>query len=193
MLAITADAITGIKTAITHLQTKDVLSYCKGLKENLAKLQIFIQKSNEYYSIQKSNSELEVFYLDQQKHHINHDHTAVGKSGVVYISMLLDIMMDCRIYISNTTQICEKLFSIQKTIEILCKEGHEKKSSQDAHTKKAGQVTSSESLKKLIASNGFQLQIVLHYSTWVALNEICKSTAELITCWGLEKENSKRL
>ena len=181
LLSVTTDAITGIKTAMTHLQEKNVLSYCQKLEDNLDKLEIFIKKSKEYYS------ELEVFYHDQQKLHISHDQAAVGRSGVVYISMLLDIMMDCRRYISNTTQICEKLSSIQKMIEILKNEGHEKKPCQATHMKNIGDVTSSDHLKKLIASSGFQLQIVMHYSTWVALNEVCKTTAELITCWDLEK------
>ena len=177
LLSVTSDAVTRIKKAITFLQIKDVSLYCEELKKSLTRLATFIKNSNDYYT------ELEVFYFEQQKLHINHDQSAVGQSSVVYISMLLDIMMDCRTYISNTRQICEKLFSIEKIIEILCKEGHEKES----HVIYLGHANSNDSFKKLIASHGFQLQIVLHYSTWVALNEICKSTEELITCWNLDR------
>ena len=177
LFSVTTDAITGIKMAITHLQTKDISLYCKELNKNLAKLDSFVRKSNDYYL------KLEEFYLRQQKLHINCDQTAAGKSSVVYISMLLDIMIDCRAYITNTRQICEKLFSIQKTIDFLCKEGNEKES----HEIYMGHANSNDSFKKLIASHGFQLQVTMHYSTWVALNEICKTTSELITSWNLER------
>ena len=177
LLSVTFDAITGIKKAISCLQIKNVSLYCEELKKNLNRLAAFTKKSDDYYT------ELEEFYCEQQKLHINHDQSAGGRSSALYISMLLDIMMDCRTYISNTRQICEKLFSIEKTIEILCKEGHEKESCLIY----LGHANSNDSLKKLIASHGFQLQIVLHYSTWVALNEICKSTEELITCWNLDR------
>ena len=167
LFSVTTDAINGIKTAIMHLQIKDYSLYCKELNKNLDRLDFFIKKSNDYYL------ELEVFYFGQQKLHINSDQTAVGKSSVIYVSMLLDILMDCRAYITNIRQICENLFSIQKPIEILCNEGHKKESH--------------ENFKKLIASHGFQLQIVLHYSNWIALNEICKTTADLIASWNLER------
>ena len=97
--------------------------------------------------------------------------------------MLLDILMDCRAYVTNTKQICEKLFSIQKTIKFLCVEDKTKES----HEVYMGHKNSNDSVKKLIASHGFQLQIVLHYSTWVALNDICRTTAELISSWNLER------
>ena len=177
LFSVTADAIIGIKTAIMHLQTKDVSLYCKELNKNLSKLDSFIKTSNDYYL------KLEIFYFEQQKLHINCDETAVGKSIVIYTSMLLDIMMDCRMYITNTRQICEKLHNMQKLNDILCKEGRENES----HEIYMGHANSNDNFKKLITSHGFQLQIVLHYSTWVALNEICKTTAELITSWNLER------
>ena len=173
LLSVTADAITVIKTAITYLHTKKILLYCVKLNENLDKLAGFIKKSTDYYS------ELEVFYFEQQAFHINHDQSAMAKSSVVYTSMLLDIMIDCRTYITNTKHICEKLFSIQKTIEIVCKECRS-----HANLNNEEPIANSK-FKKLIASNGFQLQIVLHYSSWVALNEICKNTEELIACWNI--------
>ena len=176
LLSVTIDAITGIKKAISCLQIKNVSLYCKELKKNLNRLETFTKQSDDYYK------ELEKFYFEQQKLHINQDQGAVGRSSALYISMLLDIMMDCRTYISNTRQICEKLLNIDNTIEILRKEGHEKESC----VIYLGHANSNDSFKKLIASHGFQLQIVLHYSTWVALNEICKSTEELITCWNLD-------
>ena len=154
LLSITTNAIARIKTAITYLQSKDVSSYCKVLKENLGKLETFIKKLDEWYK------ELNVFYLEQQKLHITQDHTAIGKSSVAYVSMLIDIMIDCRTHIANTKQICENFFGIEKTVEILCKEKHDKEYNQQLFTRKVSNLTSSDGLKKLIASSGFQLQIV---------------------------------
>lgn len=181
LLCITTDSISGIKTAITHLQTKEVLLFCATLNENVGSLASFVKKSNDYYS------ELEKIYLQQQAFHTSHDQSAITKSSVIYTSMLLDIMIDCRTYITATKHLCEKLFSIRKTIEILCKENRHNKESCDACLKGVSCINpvANERFKKLIASSGFRLQIVLHYSSWVALNEICKNTEELIASWNL--------
>ena len=115
-----------------------------------------------------------MFYLEQQKLHIRQDHNAIGRSSVTYVSMLIDIMMGRRTHIINSKQICKKILSIVKIVTILCTENNDKEYGQQPLTRKEGHLNSNDGFKKLTGSSGFQLQIVTPYSTWVALNDICR-------------------
>ena len=154
LLQVSNNSISSIERAILHLHKDNVSMYFKEIEENVSEFENFAKRMDEYrLSLQRISSELELF---QTRH-------MCQQPNKIYSNMLIDIIFDCETYISKVYEAVKKITCIKEKIKLLYNED-------DVCTDN-------------IINEGFQVEIVSYYSTCVALNEICKSSVELIDNW----------
>ena len=154
LLVISNNSISSIEKAILHLHEGKILMYFREIEDNLTEFENFAKRMEECrQSLQRMFSELKSF---QCRH--------MGQlPNKLYSNILIDIIFDCETYIAKVYEAVIKINCIKEKIKLWY-------SKHDECTEN-------------IISEGFQVEIVSHYSNCVALNEICKSSVELINNW----------
>ena len=159
LLDISDNSIHNIERGIKHLHQGSISMYFREVQKNFDALESFREMTDRFCkSLEKFSLELQSFQTD----HITQP------TNIIYSNMLLDIIMDCQSYITRVNQIVIDICHTKTIIELSYIEKDE---------------AIDDETMNCIANEGFQIEIVSHYSTWVALNEICKNSIELINNW----------
>ena len=156
---ISNNLIHNIKRGIMHLHEGNVLMYFGEIQKNFVELGGFATITDDHQkSLKRFSSGLELF----QTEHIDQP------ANIIYSNILIHIIMDCQTYITSVHQTVINICHTKTMIELLYNED--------------GEHIDAE-MTNHITDEGFQTEIVSHYSTCVALNELCKSLVELINNW----------
>lgn len=157
---ISENLIHNIEKAILHAHEGNVSMYITVIKNNFTELENFATTIDGLQAwLGRLSSELQSFqtkHLDQPP-------------NIIYSNMLLDIILDCQTYITSIHQIVLNICHTKTKIILVHKENSDE--------------TDDEMVDCIITNEGFQIEIISHYSTCVALNEICKALKELINNW----------
>ena len=153
---ISNNMIHNIERGIMHLHKGDVLIYFTEIQKNFVELEGFAVDYQKL--LNRFSDEMQSF----QRKHIDQP------ANIIYSSILIHIIMDCQTYITSVHQTVINICHTKTMIELLRNED--------------GEYIDDETTN-CITDEGFQTEIVSYYSTCVALNEICKSSVELINNW----------
>ena len=155
LLQITETAMYCIKEVIVCLEFNDIASYIAKILDQVETMEQFVRRSEIY-----SKTNISEYTLDLQNQYIS---GKLQQSEVIHMHLLQDVMAQCLEYLHNVHQGCNSFLEIRNNINIL--------------SASSGINVGNYKIEKFCA------QMIEHYSMWIALNQTCTKSKELINCW----------